>query len=124
MSGQGWTDFQSGACMCKRSTDYDSIRGGADDYESTIGAKPLLYGQGYTMNPSKTASQKLAGLNMRLKRVIFRRHRRNNLILVHSGHHLFVKHLPGLTRPEALLILKRRLQNFLFFYVLFLRPKQ
>ena len=64
MSGQGWTDFQSGACMCKRSTDYDSIRGGADDYESTIGAKSLLNGQGYTMDPSKTASQRLTGLNM------------------------------------------------------------
>lgn len=65
MSGQGWTDFQSGACMCKRSTDYDSIRGGADDYESTIGAKSLLNGQGYTMDPSKTGSQRLTGLNMR-----------------------------------------------------------
>ena len=58
-----WTDFQSGACMCKRSTDYDSIRGGADDYESTIGAKSLLNGQGYTMEPNQTASQRLAGLN-------------------------------------------------------------
>lgn len=63
MNGQGWTDFQSGACTCRRSTDYDSIRGGADDYESTVGAKSLLNGQGYTMDPSKTASQRLAGLN-------------------------------------------------------------
>lgn len=64
MNGQGWTDFQSGACTCRRSTDYDSIRGGADDYESTIGAKSLLNGQGYTMDPSKTASQRLSGMNM------------------------------------------------------------
>ena len=60
----GWTDFQSGACMCKRSTDYDSIRGGADDYESTIGAKSLLNGNGYTMDPNQTASQRLTGMNM------------------------------------------------------------
>lgn len=60
----GWQDFQSGACMCKRSTDYDSIRGGADDYESTIGAKSLLNGNGYTMDPNQTASQRLTGMNM------------------------------------------------------------
>ena len=64
MNNQGWTDFQSGACTCRRSTDYDSIRGGADDYESTVGAESLLNGQGYTMDPNKTASQRLAGMNM------------------------------------------------------------
>ena len=56
MSWQG--DFQSGACTCHRSTDYDAV-GGADDYEATKGAQSLINGVGYSQQPSTTATQRL-----------------------------------------------------------------